>query len=212
MRVTMKKLLPLCGAALLFSTTALAGSVSVKELPDQGSVVLNGTVDSVANEREFTLRDQTGTVTIEIASAESVVLKKGDTVTVTGTVDKGMMGTDIKASDVDVHKGFVESIGTAVKATPGIPVSGTTEMKIGELPKSGMVKVSGTVDGVESEKKFTLHDETGSINVDVKSAESAAVTKGAHVTVIGYIDDGLLAKDINATQVMVTADATPTAN
>ena len=42
--------------------------------------------------------------------------------------------------------------------------------------------------------------------------ESAALTKGAQVTVVGYVDTGLMSKEIRATRVIVAADAKSTTN
>lgn len=207
----MKKDIAIMGAgfAMLLSTTALATNEEVKKLPDDSVVTLSGTVDSVQNEREFTLRDTTGTIGVDIKSNESVVLKAGDSVTVSGLVDKDITGTDINASDVYVHKGFTRSVSDALKSMPGVSTNDATAYYIKDLPKQGMVKLTGTVKDVDNEKEFTLQDDTGTINVDIESTENAALTKGAKVTVIGSIDDKLTGKDINAVKVLVLADAKP---
>ncbi|MGE0754039.1 MAG: NirD/YgiW/YdeI family stress tolerance protein [Alphaproteobacteria bacterium] len=193
--------------AVLLSGTALANNEYVKELPDKSILTVTGTVDSVDNEREFTLRDSTGTIGVDIESNQSVVLKKGDTVTISGSVDKDITGTDINATDVYVHKGFTQSVSDTLKSIPGVSTTNASAYYIKDLPKEGVVKLTGMVADVDNEKEFTLRDDTGEINVDVESAANAALAKGAKVTVIGTVDSDLAGKDINAVEVIVVADA-----
>ncbi len=207
----MKKHGQLCvvaGVAALLSTTALAAVSNIKEMENGSQISITGTVESVKNEREFKLRDSTGTINVDIESNESVVLKQGDSVTVSGKVDKGLLKTDINANTVKVNKNIAQAVGDAIEGRTGVSLEGATPYDINKLPKEGLVKVSGTVTDVDNEKEFTLKDATGAINVDVESAEKAAITKGAEVTVIGYVDKSMFGKDINASRVLVTADAT----
>lgn len=206
------KPLMVAGLSALLAGTALAASeTTIKNLPDKGQVAISGTVASVENEREFTLRDETGTIGIDITSNQSVVLKKGDKVTVSGVIDSGITGTDINASNVTVHKDMSDAMGDVIEGNTAISFEGATTYKISQLPKEGLVKVSGTVSKVANEEKFTLRDDTGDIGIDMESAESAALTKGATVTVIGYVDSGFLGKDINAKKVLVVENARPVA-
>ena len=195
--------------AALVSTSALASTATVKNMPDKGHVTLEGTVSSVENAREFTLRDAAGTIDVDIDSNQSVVIKNGDKVTVDGVVDKGITGTGINARSVTVQKNMAEAAGDAIEGNTDISLEGATVYNIENLPDKGLVKISGTVTHVDNEKKFTLKDSTGSINVDIESSETAALTEGAEVTVIGYVDKGMLGKDINANKVLVTASAQP---
>jgi uncharacterized protein YdeI (BOF family) len=201
------KTLTAAGLAALLSTSALAAINNIRDLKDGSQVTLNGTVDSVQNEREFTLRDETGKIGIDIKSGESVVLKAGDNVTVNGMVDKSLLGTDINARNVTVDKTIARAIGDTIEGNTSMSLEGATMYNIKSLPKEGLVKVSGTVTKVDNEKKFTVKDSTGSIKVDVKSAETAELAKGAQVTVIGYVDSGIFTKDIDARKVLVVADA-----
>lgn len=197
--------------ALMAGTALSATQTTIKSLPDKGEVSISGTVASVENEREFTLRDETGSIGVDIASNQSVVLKKGDKVTVTGMVDSGITGTDINASDVTVHKDMSEAMGDVIEGNTAISFEGASSYKISQLPKEGLVKISGTVSDVDNETAFTVRDDSGKIDVNMESAESAALTKGATVTVIGYVDSGLLGKDINAKKVLVVESAKPVA-
>lgn len=195
------------GLMALVSTSALAAITTVKSMNNGSQVNVTGTVESVQNEREFTLRDKTGTINVDIESDQSVVLKEGDNVTVSGMVDKDLFGTDINASKVMVNKNMAEAVGDAIEGRTPISLEGATKYNINKLPKEGLVKVSGTVTEVDNEKEFTVKDSTGSIKVDVESAETAALTKGAEVTVIGYVDTNMFGKDINARKVLVVADS-----
>lgn len=202
------------GVAALLSTSALAGEiVSIANLDNKAEVTINGVVDSVENEREFTLRDSAGAkIGVDITSNESLSLKKGDNITVSGTVDRGMTGTDINAHSVSVSKTLVKGLKDAVRSVPGISTTDAQAFNIVDLPREGMVKVTGTVSEVDSEKAFTLRDKTGAINVDVVSAQNAVVTKGAEVTVIGSIDNGIFSKGINATEVLVISNSKLSSN
>lgn len=201
--------------SLVIATAALANSqpaqstLTVKTLPPTGTVSLSGTVDSVQDERNFTLRDRTGasTIGVELQSNQSVVLKPGDSVTVNGAVDKGLLGTDINASSVIVMKDPVQALGEVVEGTTNLSFENAASTSIGHLPAEGKVKIMGRVTEVADEKNFTLTDDTGKVNVEVKSGQSAAITKGAEVTVLGFVDKGLLGASIDATNVIVTADA-----
>jgi uncharacterized protein YdeI (BOF family) len=201
-------------AAALISATAMANmtNATIKKMEDKSQVTVTGTVDSVQNEREFTLRDSTGTMEVDITSGQSVVLRDGQEVTVSGMLDKGLTGDAIAANDVQVHKGLMKSAGDAISSIPGVSTTNAQAYNIKDLPKEGFVKVSGTVSEVDSEKQFTLQDGTGSINVDIASSENAAITAGSEVTVIGNIQDGVLGKDIEATKVLVVADVDRAAN
>lgn len=200
------------GLATMLSTAAIAADLTVSTLPDKGAVTLNGTVDKVKNEREFVFRDASGDVAVEITSNQSVVLKPGQEITVFGEVDKGITGTEIKASKVSVHKDVAESVGEAVtNIANNVTGKGAIPTTVKALPDQGLVQLTGTVSDVDNEKKFTLKDSTGTVEVDIESAESAALSEGAQVNVTGYVDKGLLGKNINATNIQVVADATPMA-
>ena len=196
------------GLVALLSANALADLNSVRGMGDGSQVSITGTVDRVKNEREFTLRDNSGSIDVDIESNQSVVLKQGDSVTVNGTVDRRLFGANINASRVTVNKNVAQAVSDAIEGHTPISFEGATPYDISTLPKQGLVKVSGTVTDVDNEKKFTVKDSTGSIKVKVESPETAALTKGAQVTVIGYVDNGLFRKDINARKVVVLADAT----
>jgi uncharacterized protein YdeI (BOF family) len=60
---------------------------------------------------------------------------------------------------------------------------------------------------IDNEKEFTLRDETGSINIDIVSAQNAALTEGAEVTVIGNVNNGMLGKSIDAKEVLIVSNA-----
>jgi len=205
------KIIMIAGTAALLSTTALAATTAaVKNMPDGGSISLSGTVEDFNSEHSFTLRDNTGTMKVDLSKTKSIVLKNGETVSVTGTINKGVLGTQVAAQSVKEEKGVGQQIGEAIDSATGQDAAAAAkEVNIQSLPPSGLVKVTGTVDSVSSEKKFTLKDSTGSVDVNIKSGESASLNKGARVTVIGYAGKGLLGKNIDATEVDVRPSPTP---
>jgi uncharacterized protein YdeI (BOF family) len=214
--IYMKRTALLTTSGLLFAGMAFAGGtgMSTSNLPDKGTVTLSGIVDNVSSNKEFTLRDNSGTIDVMITGNESLVLKNGDKVTVTGKVSNGFLGLtgkSIDATQVAVQKDLGSVVSDVVTATTGVSVDAARAASIANLPEEGMVKVSGTVANVISPKIFTLKDNTGVINVNVQSDENVVFSKSSPVTVIGYVDDSMLGKNIRATHVIVTADTPPRA-
>lgn len=203
------RIYPFTVAALvaLLSTSALADINSIKSQDDDTTVTVNGVVKEVEDTREFTLQDASGQIEVEIESTQSVVLKPGDKVTVEGKTDTDWFTTEIEAHTVTVHKDVSSAITDAIEGSTTLSFEGATTYHIANLPNKGLVKIAGTVIDVDNEKEFTLQDNTGKINVDVESAEAAALTEGASVTVIGLMDNDLTGKDVNATKVIVTNTA-----
>ncbi|MGE3622248.1 MAG: NirD/YgiW/YdeI family stress tolerance protein [Bdellovibrionales bacterium] len=202
--MNIRKTIAVTSLAVLLSSTALAANTAsaVKDMPDGGQVTLSGTVEEFNNEKSFTLRDSSGTVKVDMGSAKSVVLKNGEKVTVNGTVDKGITGTTIAATSVAQDKAIGQQVGEAIDSVTGQDQAANAQpVNIKSLPDSGLVKLQGTVEDVSSEKKFTLKDSTGSVDVSLKSSESAALHKGSGVTVVGYVNKGLMGKSIDATKV-----------
>lgn len=209
---TYRTILAMSGSAMLLAGTALADQPAtlIDSLPDKGTVTVSGTVEQMDSAREFRLHDDSGSVDVKLASGESAVLKQGDSVTVTGTVEKpllGLMGKDIVASNVQVHKSLSSALSDAITSSTGISLQKAETTQINQLPKQGMVRLIGTVQSVSGAKAFTLKDPTGTIDVSVQSSENAALAKGAEVSVIGYVKSGILGKHISATHVTVMADA-----
>lgn len=197
----------LAALAALLSTSALAAIGNLKDMDDGSQVSLNGTVEDVDNERKFTMRDATGTIDVNIRSGQSLVLKAGDRVAVSGVVDRGVLDTNIDATNVTVQKNVAEAVGEAIESRTALSLDDAAAYNIGSLPRQGLVKVSGMVTDVDNEKKFTVQDATGSIKVDVESSQNAALTRGAEVTVIGYVDSGVFTRELEAQKVMVVSDA-----
>lgn len=196
-------------AALISLNTfeASAKEPTIRNLPKEGSVTISGIVQDIQSEREFTLKDASGKIDVSIESNQSTVIAKGDDVTVTGKIESSVMGKYIAASSVDVKKGLSASLSDAIEGHTSISLDNAKKEKISNLPDEGLVKITGTVEDVDDEKNFTVKDSTGEIDVAIESEENAVITKGAAVTVIGYVDRGLLSKNILAKRVIVTADA-----
>lgn len=209
----MKRYLYMLTIGLAFTAPSAWADTPVNNLPDQGAVTVSGTVDKVKNERKFSLRDNSGVVDIAITSGESVVLKQGDKVTVSGAVEKswfGLGGKYISASNIDVHKDLKDlktALTDAITETTGITLDDAKRTDIASLPNEGKVKLAGRVDTVENEKNFVLKDNTGAVAVNIESGQNMLLTQGAEVVVIGYVSNGMLGKKLNATKVIVTADA-----
>jgi uncharacterized protein YdeI (BOF family) len=217
MHHTLSLPLGILAVAALFAGDASADdkATPIGSLPDKGTVTLSGSVQKVDSEREFTLQDNTGSIDVSLTSGQSVVLKPGDKVSVTGTVNNrlfGLMGKSIDASSVNVHKDLASVLSNAVTDATGISLDKAQPRQISNLSDQGIVKLTGTVDNVVNAKNFTLRDNTGKIDVSIQSSDNVLLTKGAGVTVIGYINHDALGKSIHATHVFLTADSTPAGN
>jgi len=200
-----KKTIAAASLAAFLAVPALAAGASIntaKNLSDGASVSLSGTVEDFSNAKSFTLHDSTGTISVDTSSAPSVVLKNGDTVNVSGRLNKGVLGASVAATSVSEDKTLGQQVGSAINSITGDDEpSNAQAVNIKGLPDKGMVKVEGTVDSVSSEKKFTLRDSTGTVDVALKSEQSASLQKGASVTVFGYVNNGMLSKSIDATKI-----------
>jgi len=207
MKVT--KTIMVAGILCLFSTLGLAATATaVKDLPDGSQVTLTGTVEDFDSEHAFMLRDGSGAIKVDLSSTNPIVLKDGDKVDVTGLVNHTILGTDIVARSVNEDKGVGERVGEAIDSVTGQDVASSAKtVSVKSMPDSGLIRISGIVDNVDSEKKFTLKDSTGYVDVTIKSGESASLEKGTEVTVIGNVDKGLLGKSIDAIEVDVRSSS-----
>jgi uncharacterized protein YdeI (BOF family) len=205
---------------LLISSTLIASSAfavettPVSRLPNKGLFTLSGTVDQVKDTNEFVLRDDSGSIDVKVPASESVVIKKGDNVTVTGNVESGLwglLGKNIQATNVEVKKDLTSAISDAVTQATGLSVDKAETASINTLPEEGMVKLTGTVDQVQSEKDFVLKDPTGSVAVNIQSDDNLVLAPGTEVSVIGYVSNTNLGKEVNATRVFLMSDASTTA-
>ena len=194
----------------LSATGALANNNAtirgLNDLKDGTPVAVVGTVDDINHESEFTLRDATGTINVDIEGQQSVVLQKGQQVTVRGNVDRDITGTDINATSIEVSQNMGQAIEDTIEANTNVSFKGAAPSTVQALPKTGLVKLQGRVSAVENEKEFTLTDDTGSIDVNITSDKAAALKQGADVTVVGYVNDGMMGRDINASDVYVAAN------
>lgn len=195
------------GMAAMFTFAAHADVQSVKKLPDGQNAKLSGTVESVSDARNFTIADPSGKINVQIMGNESMVLQKGKPVTVSGVVNHGLTDTTLQARSIDIKENVAGKVGDALDSVTGGLTSEAKNVQINALPKTGTVRLTGTVSDVEDEKNFTLSDPTGKVDVAIKSNEAAALTEGAEVTVIGNVDSGLMGKSIEASHVIVRADA-----
>ncbi len=206
--------LAVTGAAVCYAygVGATGGELLVRNLPDKGNVTVSGQVKDMGSNREFTLSDESGTIKVSIPADESVVMKNGDKVTVSGTVDSsffGLIGKHIDASLVEVNKNPGEAMSDSLRKDTGISVDQAKTEQISHLSSQGMVKLSGTVADVIGPKSFTLEDGTGAITINMQSDENLALAKGAKVTLVGYVEEGMLGKDIRATHVIITSADQP---
>lgn len=83
------------------ASSEAAASDTIATLPDEGSVALQGTVDSVSGDDSFTLRDADGS-TIDVKSVSSVDVKAGDQVSVNGQIGSKMLGFGKEIDEAEV--------------------------------------------------------------------------------------------------------------
>lgn len=189
----------------LLAGTASADIAAIKHGAAQQPVSLDGTVDGV-EDHAFTLRDASGHIRIHLRPDDAVVLKKGDEVSVTGTLHRSLLGNSIDASSVQPHQSALKAIDEAAKRIPGMATAQVQSYDIRTLPTSGQVKVTGTVERVQNDTEFSLADDTGSVAVRIASQQRAVLTPGAKVTVIGKIAKTSTPR-IDASDVLINAAA-----
>jgi uncharacterized protein YdeI (BOF family) len=79
-------------------------SYSITSLPETGLVKVSGIVITANNAKQFVLKDATGLVDVSVDAANASHVKKGTTVTVIGSVDRGALGKDISAQTILIDK------------------------------------------------------------------------------------------------------------
>lgn len=207
------QLLSLSGTVILLADADIAiaadSVAAISSLPDKGQVTVTGTVDKMVNLREFTIRDNSGTIDVRLSENASAVIKPGDSVTVSGAMEKplwGLLGRDINATNVEVNKNLRTTLSDALTQTTGISLGKAKLAQINQLPDQGMVKVNGTVDQISDPKNFVLKDDTGLINVSVQSADNVVVAKGTEVTVTGYVSKDALGRRLSASHVILASN------
>ena len=94
-------------AVILTSNIVIAepNDVTIKNLPNEGQVTLNGTVEQIGNDHTFTLRNDTGIIEVHMIGGQNMFVKKGDNVVVKGTVHSylwGIAGKDIVDASVQI--------------------------------------------------------------------------------------------------------------
>ena len=106
----MKSILYVAASASIFLLSANAAfadqhDTAIHGLPTSGEVTLSGTVDKTSNGRDFTLNTPNGLIVVKVPEDKIQPLKIGETVTVTGQVNKpmlGMFGNELEANNVVV--------------------------------------------------------------------------------------------------------------
>ena len=93
---------------LFYTSVAVADQhdTVIHNLPNNGEVTLTGTVDKADSEHEFTLSTESGMIIVGIPTSMPILLKIGDSVTVTGIVNKpllGIFGNYLQASNVKIN-------------------------------------------------------------------------------------------------------------
>jgi len=98
------KAFALAGLGAVISSTTLAMNENIKDLPDGGIITISGTIERIRNNHEFTLRDNTGVITVEVGPSQSMKLQEGAVATVAGTVEKGLLSTNLSASSINLEQ------------------------------------------------------------------------------------------------------------
>lgn len=158
--------------------------------------------------------DKSSETTIINATSVSAAATAGEAVTNTaGKAAAAVSNAAEKATDSvgDMADSIVSSFNDSVKEnmedTEGTEEAQATDIK--NLPDEGLVQLTGTVKKVDGKTDFTLADATGEIEIDIaKETFVEAITEGARVSVIGYVDKGLLfGTDIDAVKVSIVDGA-----
>ena len=180
--------------AMISATTALANPMqdgaNIKALPNQGTVRLTGTVASIEDKDSFTLRDVDGNTIDVHTSAPLAALSNGDRVRVSGEMrdEVAGFGEEIGIASVEVLNNNASTQAAARDMAKLAPAAGGAEAAsvIDGLPQEGTVSLSGTVDKINNDTKFTLRDAAGE-KIDINTSAKVAVNEGDSVNVDGRI-------------------------
>lgn len=198
---------------LIATLTAAAVSAAPAQKPDGEWTVVSGKVTSVSPD-SFKLEYNDNKITVEMDDydwdADGYKLVKGDQVTVTGKVDKGLFEkATIEASSV-----YVKNLDAFFYASPAdeeaAPVISAHVFMIPKFADGASVKAQGKVVST-SDDDFVLDTGFRKLEVDtdqlsfnpVDNKGLVQVEKGDRVRVAGIVDDDFLeGKEINARYIL----------
>jgi uncharacterized protein YdeI (BOF family) len=173
--------------------------VTISNLPYKGTSLLAGNVEEIKDERTFLLTDPSGYIDVHIVSDTSLMLRPGDRVYVTGTSHTGLLGRNFEATRIQVKK----DPATTLTKAPTDAAEPATPVKVNQLPKEGIVQVSGHVEHIDDAQHFTVKDYTGKVKVELQGDDYALMQEGVPVMVVGFVHDGFLGKEIRATRMKI---------
>ena len=159
------------------SGNANIAAANIQALPEDGKMVrVMGTVKEVKGDNKFTLMDSTGTV--KVKSSDTIRLSAGDKVTVTGKVDKGMMGTSIESAQVS--KGFQTSMndnmsGSSTGMTGGTISNGATMGRPMDSDSEATDNKNMENDNSQAVKPYTKNMSMNDYNSKNKTADKGQV-------------------------------------
>lgn len=106
----------------------------------------------------------------------------------------------IKSTTALVTAGFMLAVSSVASADD----QSKEYASIAQLPEAGSVTLTGTVEGISSNKEFTLRDANGK-TIEIDSKFQLTLHEGDRVKVVGVLDDKALGlgKEIDATSVTV---------
>lgn len=179
-----------------------ADSTLITNLPKSGQVTISGVVTQLNGNRKFTLADSAGK-TIDVNTADIIDIKKGDTVSVNGTLDSEFAGFGKEINNATIGHGINLDSTRGDDLSFIAPASKKSNSAIENLPDRGMVEVSGIVSDVDGDKKFILTDSTGK-TIDVHTKNDLKIKEGDSVKVIGEIESEALGvgEEIKASKVI----------
>jgi uncharacterized protein YdeI (BOF family) len=197
-------LMPLRGDAQRAPASSEEPSIGeIREVERGASVTLRGTVDRIADEDTFILRDDSGRIPVYIGWQNALPVKKGEVITVLGRADDDAIPgilpeiyarVLIRETGERIHLRGDFSVGREASApshTRAKPTIGEIQA-IGEVRRGAAVALRGTVHRISDEDTFILRDETGRIRVYIGWQNDLPVAKGDTVTVLGRADDDAL--------------------
>lgn len=83
---------------------ATSAQSTIRQLPDAGSVIIAGTIDKVKDDKNFVLKDGSGSIDVEVAFDNPPALVEGDRVSVIGNVDKGFFSKEVDATSISLNQ------------------------------------------------------------------------------------------------------------
>jgi uncharacterized protein YdeI (BOF family) len=173
---------------------------SIASLRSGDSVRVQGTVESINDDDEFQLRDETGRLEVYIGWRNTMPVSKGDRVTVQGVVDRDhpasptleLYAKSITTADNRTIRLQLPTASPQIESGVAPSQSQSPAQLISSVKPGQRVHLQGTVARIADSDEFILKDDSGQIQIYIGYRNTLPSKVGDRVTIIGIADEQLL--------------------